>query len=56
MYITKPTWSKKDVRDELAIAYAEDIANLNFLPRLVYNADSGCKNGVDKTQAHNSMM
>ena len=28
--------SKKDVRDELAIAYAEENVNLNFLPRFVH--------------------
>ena len=31
------------------MVYAEEIANLNFLPLLVYNACSGCKNGLDKT-------
>ena len=36
VYITKPTMSKKDVRDELAIAYAEENVNLNFLPRFVH--------------------
>ena len=30
----KPTISQKDVHDELAIAYAEEVVNLNFLPRL----------------------
>ena len=40
--------SLKDARDELAIGYAEKIENSNFLPRFVYNACSGCKNGVDK--------
>ena len=34
--------------DELAIGYAEKIVNLDFLPRLAYNACSGCKNSVDK--------
>ena len=48
VYITKPTMRQKDVHDELAIAYAKEIVNLNFLPRFVYNACSGCKNGVDK--------
>ena len=50
VYIPKPTMSQKDVRDELAIGYAEEIVNLDFLPRLLYNECSGCKNGVDKTQ------
>ena len=40
--LPKPTMS------ELVIGYAEEIVNLNFLPRLAYNACSGCKNGVDK--------
>lgn len=40
--------SQKDIRDELAIGYAEEIRNSNFLPRFAYNSCSGCKNGVDK--------
>ena len=48
VYAPTPTMSQKDVRDELAIGYAGEIVNLNFLPRFVYNACSGCKNGVDK--------
>ena len=39
---------QKDVRDELAIGYAEEIINLNLLPRFTYSECSGCKNGVDK--------
>ena len=48
LYIPTPTISQKDVPDELAIGYAEEIVKLNFLPRFVYNACSGCKNDVDK--------
>ena len=47
VYIFKPTISKKDVRNELAIGYTEEFVNLNFLPRLIYNACSGCKNGIE---------
>ena len=32
VYIPTPTMRQKDVRDELAIVYAEEIVNLNFLP------------------------
>ena len=45
--------SQKDVHDEFAISYAEEI--LHFLAGLVYNACFGCKNGVDRnsnTQQH----
>ena len=45
-YIPTPILSKKEVRDELAIAYAEEI--LLLLPNLVNDACSGCKNNVDK--------
>ena len=45
-YIPTPILSKKEVRDELAIAYAEEI--LLLLPNLVNDACSGCKNNVDR--------
>ena len=45
-YIATPILSKKEVRDELAIAYAEEIFLL--LPNLVNDACSGCKNNVDR--------
>ena len=37
VYIPTPTMSQKDVRDELAIGYAEEIINLNLLPRFTCN-------------------
>ena len=48
VYVPAPTMSQKDVCDELAIGYAEEIINLNLLPRFAYNECSGCKNSVDK--------
>ena len=48
VYVPTLTMSQKDVRDELAIGYAEEIINLNLLPRFTYSECSGCKNGVDK--------
>ena len=42
--------SQKDVGDELAIAYGEEVVDINFLPRFAYNACGGCKNGVDKNK------
>ena len=45
-YIPTPILSKKEVRDELAIAYAEEI--LPLLPNLVNDTCSGCKNNVDR--------
>ena len=43
--LNQSTVSQKDLRDDLAIAYVEEIVNLKFLPRLIYNACSGCKIG-----------
>ena len=49
--------SQKSVRDELAIAYAEEIITL--IPSLVYDACNGCKKGLDRninTQQHDVCM
>ena len=57
MYIPKPIMSQKSVRDELAIAYAEEIITL--IPSLVYDACNGCKKGLDRninTQQHDVCM
>ena len=48
VHVPTLTMSQKDVRDELAIGYAEEIINLNLLPRFTYSECIGCKNGVDK--------
>ena len=45
-YIPSPIMTQKEVRDELAIAYAEEI--LPLLPNLVNEACSGCKNNIDR--------
>ena len=37
VYVPTLTMSQKDVRDELAIGYAEEIINLNLLPRFTYS-------------------
>ena len=49
-YVPTLIMSQKDVRDELAICYAEEIINLNLLPYFTYNECSGCRNGVDKNR------
>ena len=45
-YIPSPTMTQKEVRYELAIAYAEEI--LPLLPNLANEACSGCKNNIDR--------
>ena len=45
-YIPKPIMTQKEVREELAIAYAEEI--LPLLPNLANEACSGCKNNIDR--------
>ena len=45
-YISKPIMTQKEVREELAIAYAEEI--LPLLPNLANEACSGCKNNIDR--------
>ena len=45
-FIPTPVMTQKEVRDELAVAYAEEI--LPLLPTLVNEACSGCKKNVDR--------
>ena len=53
--LNQSTVSQKDLRDDLAIAYVEEIVNLKFLPRLIYNACTGYKNVVDKKHKHRTV-
>ena len=45
-YILSPIMTQKEVREELAIAYTEEI--LPLLPNLSNEACSGCKNNIDR--------
>ena len=45
-YIPSPIMTQKEVCDELAVAYAEEILPLQ--PNLVNEACRGCKNNIDR--------